>query len=333
MKEKFYVGIDVAKAKLNLAFDKSDSIEEFEIENSIKRICNYFIKEKKRTEKQDQSLHVVFEATGVYHLFLAKTLSELEINFTVLNPIKIANFKKETLKRGKTDPVDARAILSFAQTHNPEPTRSKSMSQNKIASLLKALEDQSDILSSIRHRLEACNHNPYCDKQVIRSFHAVIVSIKKQIEKLEDEIQKQVKETAPEEWKYLMGIKGVGKRMAAVTIAFFGDFSTFENCKQVVAFAGLDPIANKSGKFCGKSKISKQGNRYIRKILYMCALSAMRHNTACKEKYEQLLLNGKKKKQARVAVAHKLLRQIFAVVKYKREWDDNYGGKIVKKIA
>lgn len=333
MKEKLFIGIDVSKTKLNIAVQKGDIFAETEIPNSVKRIRSQFTKEKKQVQEQNQTLHVVFEATGVYHLFLAKTLGELGIDFTITNPLKIANYKKEILSRGKTDPVDAKAILSYAILHKPEVTQVKSLQQEKIASLLKALEDQIDLLSSIRHKLEAFNHNPYTDKLVLKSLHAVIRTIKKQIKELEEEIVRQAKEAAPEEWERLKGIKCVGNRMAATTIAFFGDFSTFENVKQVTAFAGLDPMANQSGKFNGKTRISKQGNRYVRKILYMCAMSASVYNDSCKNLYERLIQKGKKSKQARVAVGHKLLRQIFAVVKYNRVWEKDYHRHVMEKSA
>lgn len=333
MKEKVFVGVDVSKEKLNIAVQREEEIKESEIVNSSKRIRSYFTKEKKKASELEKNLHVVFEATGVYHLFLAKTLGESEIDFSIINPVKSANYKKEISKRGKTDPVDTRAILSYAMLHRPEITKVKSLSQEQIASLLKGLEDHCEMVSAIRHRLEACNHNPYCHKLVIKSFHDVILTTKKEMEEIEKEIVRLVKETAPEEWDLLRGIKGVGKRMAAVTIAFFGDFSNFENCKQVVAFTGFDPISNQSGRFNGKTRISKQGNRYIRKILYMCSISASMYNGSCKELYDRLILKGKKKKQARVAVAHKLLRQIFAVVKYQRVWEENYKGNSSMRIA
>lgn len=333
MKEKMFVGVDVSKAKLNMAFQNCGKIDESEILNTLKAIRGFFRKIEKFAQIEQKEIQVICEATGVYHLLLVKTLNEMEISFSIINPIKIANHRKEIQKRGKTDPADARVILSFSILHNPLPTKIKSLAQNKIVSLLKCLEDLSQTLSASRNRLEAYNSNPFTDKKAIKALHSVCITIKKEMKELEKEIIKQVKETAPEGWKLLKGITGVGNRMAAVTIAFFGDFSEFENSKQVAAFAGLDPVANQSGKYRGKTRISKQGNRYIRKILYMCSLSAMRYNGSCKELYERLLLKGKNKKQARVAVAHKLLRQIFAVAKYQRVWEENYGGHLIEKIA
>jgi Transposase IS116/IS110/IS902 family. len=65
----------------------------------------------------------------------------------------------------------------------------------------------------------------------------------------------------------------------------------------------------------GKGSIKKRGNAYVRQVFYMCALSAVRCNRYCKDLYERLLGKGKSKTEALVAVAHKLLRQCYGVLK------------------
>ena len=72
------------------------------------------------------------------------------------------------------------------------------------------------------------------------------------------------------------------------------------------------------------------GRRQFSKLLYMCVLSASRTNKACRELYERLLANGKQKKVALIALANKLLRQIFAVVKSGLDYNENF---LSKKLA
>jgi hypothetical protein len=62
----------------------------------------------------------------------------------------------------------------------------------------------------------------------------------------------------------------------------------------------------------------------IRKLLYLYALSAKRYNTACREPYERLLKQGKKKKVALIAVADKLIKQAFGLLTGGRDYVDNY---------
>ena len=70
--------------------------------------------------------------------------------------------------------------------------------------------------------------------------------------------------------------------------------------------------------------ISKKGNPYIRTMLFLASLSASIYNLQCKELYERLINNGKPKKFALIAVANKLIRQIFVIVKYGRQYDPQY---------
>ena len=69
------------------------------------------------------------------------------------------------------------------------------------------------------------------------------------------------------------------------------------------------------------------GNPYIRQMLFMASLSASRYNNQCNTLYERLLNKGKDKKVILMAVANKLIRQAFAIVKFKREYNPLYGIK------
>ncbi len=120
----------------------------------------------------------------------------------------------------------------------------------------------------------------------------------------------------------LEAMPGIGFLTAATILAEIGDFSRFHSPKALVAFFGLDPSVNQSGKFNGdRNKISKRGTRFGRRVLFTAALASIR--TTCKgdpinpilrDYYQKKCLN-KKKKVALVAVMHKLLHYIFAVLR------------------
>jgi YfiH family protein len=94
--------------------------------------------------------------------------------------------------------------------------------------------------------------------------------------------------------------------------------------KEVASFLGLAPQISQSGKDKGKAWLSKKGNGYLRRLLYLAALSASRSNAQCRELYQRLLAKGKPKKVALIAVANKLLRQAFAVLKSGCPYDPHY---------
>ena len=75
-------------------------------------------------------------------------------------------------------------------------------------------------------------------------------------------------------------------------------------------------------------RICKQGGALLRHTLYMCALNAKETNTACKALFDRLVAKGKNKKLAVIAVANKLLKQVFGVVRTGTLFDRNYYEKI-----
>lgn len=162
-------------------------------------------------------------------------------------------------------------------------------------------------------------------KENLEYYDELIEKIEKSIKELEKEIKELTKKNYQEEYKLLKSIPGVSDRVIGVVISIFGGFKRFKSVKDAVSFAGLNPSPYESGISVKKSgKIKKMGNPYARKILYMAALSAIRFNKYCRELYERLVSKGKAKKLALVAVAHKLLRQAYGVLKNRRPFDENF---------
>ena len=101
-------------------------------------------------------------------------------------------------------------------------------------------------------------------------------------------------------------------------IVLTGAFTKFSNAKQLSSYFGLSPRIFESGTSVkGKARITKMGMSKIRAMLYVCAWSAKRCNTACKELYDRLVAKGKSKRLALIAVANKLLKQAFAIATKK----------------
>lgn len=128
--------------------------------------------------------------------------------------------------------------------------------------------------------------------------------------------------------RLLEAIPGIGFLTAATLIAEIGDFTRFHSPKALVAFFGIDPSVNQSGKFNGdRNKISKRGTRFGRRVLFTAALASIR--TTCKgdpinpilRDYYRKKCENKKKKVALVAVMHKLLHYIFAVLRDQKPFE------------
>ncbi|MBA5764852.1 transposase, partial [Vibrio sp. 404] len=78
----------------------------------------------------------------------------------------------------------------------------------------------------------------------------------------------------------------------------------------------------------GRSRISKVGNRKLRNMVFLAALSACTYNKACKALFDRIVAKGKSKKLALIAVANKLLKQAFAIAKSGLPYDENFVSKL-----
>ncbi len=320
MSYKKWIGVDVSKEVIDIAIYDGKQYTLFQIKNQKKAIIKFFSKLEKAGE-----YHVVMEATGIYHLVLFTALIELEFAVSVVNPLIIKRYSEMKMKRAKTDIVDARLIAMYAFEQKPKLSQLPNATQEKIFSLFKAVEVFQKIMTSLNNRLLALKSYNCQHETVINEIKKNIRSAKSSIKKLENEIYDIIENNYAQLNKRLMQIPGVGPKTSSMIIGCFGYFENFDNAKQVVSFAGLNPNPRLSGKSVNRgSNISKKGNPLLRKMLYLAALSAKTCNPNCKMIYERLLNKGMPKMKALVAVAHKLLRQIFAIAKYNRIWRPDY---------
>jgi transposase len=122
------------------------------------------------------------------------------------------------------------------------------------------------------------------------------------------------KATRVEDLEILRSIKGVGPNTAIPFLAEAGEVKNFTSSKKLIAFTGLDPSIHQSGKFVGVSKLSKRGNRHLRRVIYLMATSVVAHNAFFKAYFQRRKKEGLPPQKALFAVAHKLLRVIFAML-------------------
>jgi len=161
----------------------------------------------------------------------------------------------------------------------------------------------------------------------ITSNIALINAIESEIHNLLNEIKSLIKSSDfPKQVRtnieLLNSIPGIGELTAITLVAEIGDINGFIKPKHLVAFFGIDSSVNESGKFKGnQNKISKRGTRIGRRALYAVALSSIRKNrngvpiNKILLDYYQTNLDGKKAKVALVALMHKILNYIFAVLR------------------
>ena len=102
-------------------------------------------------------------------------------------------------------------------------------------------------------------------------------------------------------------------------------FDLIRNKRQLTSYAGLDIKDHQSGTSVKKKpKISKRGNRYLRKAMHFPALTAIRHDERFKALFERLISKHGIKMKAAVAVQRKLLEMTYTIFKTNKEYDKQY---------
>jgi len=330
--KKKIIGIDVSKQTLDVSIYDGSKHEQYRVRNKFADFESKIL--SKLSNKNMDDLLFVLENTGTYHLKLANGLYERGYEISVENPFKVKKYSEMLLCRSKTDAVDAKIIAEFGYNIELNRYEPKSKEMSEIDQCLKAIEDFHKTISQMTSQIESLQNNPIISEVVLSNYEMSIKELKDKIKELESEIERIIKSHYLSEYKLLLGIPGVGKRLAAGVISVFGDrIGKFSNAKKMSSYLGLNPSIKESGTSVrGRGSIAKRGNRYLRKLLYMASLSAKKYNKSCKELYERLLSKGKAKKLALIAVAHKLLRQIYAILLRGVAYDENYSGKILTNI-
>ena len=152
---------------------------------------------------------------------------------------------------------------------------------------------------------------------IVQGKIATLLHLKERLEELTKLLTDLCKATRVEDLKILQSIKGVGPNTAVPFLAEVGEVKNFTSSKKLIAFAGLDPSIHQSGKFLGASKLSKRGNRHLRRAIYLMTTSVVSQNVFFKAYFLRRKKEGLPSQKALFAVAHKLIRVIFAMLSHR----------------
>jgi transposase len=324
MRAEKVIGIDVASESLTVSIydGKVHHVEELSYTKaSINKILiKPFIDQK-------EQIVIVMEGTGVYHTRVAHQLANENFKVCVVNPLIIKRYIQMHLSRIKTDKSDAKLIAEYGYEHQRKLSyfMPKKEEQIHVDNLIKALDDlliQKGVCTSQYHALtKQANYS----KEAAKSYQRLKEFLQKEIRKLEQYLDNYLSTYFSTHYTLLQSIPGVGLKISATILSTYGSFENFQSAKQACSFAGMAPSIYESGTSVkGKSSISKRGNPFIRKMLFMGALSASTYNPLVKQHYKRLIANGKPKMSAMNASAHKLLRIIFGVLKSGKPFEINY---------
>jgi transposase len=272
---------------------------------------------------------VVMEATGYYHYRLAQFLDKKKIAVSVVNPLSVKRFIQMKLAKVKTDKSDAKMICEYGIMNDVPLYNSLTEVQAECLQFFRLLDSYLKKRTATKNKIHGETVLGIPSSFVFRSLQRNLKHLNAEVKAIEARLLKLVKEDQQQELTLLKSIPGMGVKTALFLIVATDGFSKFENAGQLCSYVGITPTIRESGSSVrGRSRISKVGNKKLRNLLFLCSFSACKHNKACKAIYDRIVAKGKSKKLALIAVANKLLKQAFAIVKSGRPYDENYVSRL-----
>ena len=315
---QLYVGIDVAKAKLDLARSDTDMVDGFVNDAAgIATIAGLLTAARPAM--------VVIESTGGLERPLVEALLEAGLPVALVNPQRVRHFAKALGIEAKTDPIDARVLVRFGQQAAPRLAERRARNELELRDLVACRRQ----MTAARTQ-QANRRLTITSKSALRSVDAVLKAMDKQVDALDKQIRALI--DADDDFKHLDGllrtVPGVGPTLSATLLADLRELGGADR-QRVCALAGVAPFPDDSGTVKGRRSI-RGGRADVRGVLYMATLAAIRVNPVIRAFARRLRAAGKLAKVTIVACMRKLLSLLNAMARDGLAWDQL---GVVKKLA
>jgi transposase len=301
-----FIAADVSKAMLDMAAPDGA----WRTPNSLAGMAAL----RKRLARYDRP-RVVCEATGRYGRLLARQMAAAGIPVSIVNPRQVRDFARASGQLAKTDAIDAKIILRFAEAMQPPVTPQAPENRARLAEQVRRRRQLVDMLATEKQRLAGLD-----DADTLASIREHLSFLTGQIARCDARIRAEIAEDASlaRKSELLQSIPGIGATTAAVLIAELPELGSADK-KQIAALAGVAPMNHDSGKWRGQAHISG-GRMSVRCALYMATLPAIRCNPAIADFYRRLRTEGKAPKVALTAAMRKMLITANAIIQHDRPW-------------
>jgi len=301
------VGIDISKAWFDAAWVAEGQERHQRFEYTGEGIGQLL-------EQTPEAARYVMEATGTYHARLALRLHESGREVSVVNPLVIRRFAQMRLSRVKSDRADAELIRRYGEQQPWQPWQPATDEVLELQQAHGWLDDLIGERTRLLNRREAHAHHASPSAFVVSQMAAQLQHLEQRIKDCECHLEMLVKKSFAELFERLLTIPSIGAKTAIELIIVTDGFSRFEDVKALCAYIGVSPTTFRSGSSVnGKGGIAKLGQGRMRQLLYLCSWTAKTCNPACKALHARLKALGKPPKVINIAIAHKLVRQAFAV--------------------
>jgi transposase len=307
MPSQIFVGIDVAKAQLDIALRPTG--ERWALTNDDAGIAVLV----PRLQAIAPQL-IVLEATGSYQRAVVAALAAAGLPVAVVNPRQARDFAKATGQLAKTDALDARALAHFAEAVRPMPRPLPDTQADELRALLARRRQLVTMRTAEQNRLGSAPPRLQPDIQ------AHITWLNTRLTTLDDDLDTTLRASPVwrEREELLRSVPGIGPVCARTLLLDLPELGTL-NRQRLAALVGVAPLNRDSGTLRG-SRTTWGGRAHVRATVYMSTLVAVRYNPVFKAFYERLRAAGKAAKVALTACMRKLLTILNAMVKHHAPW-------------
>lgn len=266
------------------------------------------------------------EYTGVYGNLLVYLCNHLEIPISLSPGYSIKH--SLGLLKGKSDKLDAKRIREYGERFYDKLKLAEYESEilqelNELSVLRSQLVKERKMLET--HQ-QSKKHKPYNSIVVQKKAQRVLAALKESITEIEEEILKIIEsdQSLKRSFDLSTSIKGIGPITTCELIIKTGNFSRIDTARKAASYAGVCPFPNSTGKMVRKDKVSHMSDKTLKTLLYLCAVSAARHNQKFKLYYEKKKIEGKPHYLILNNVSNKLLRTLYSIIESGKIYDPNH---------
>jgi transposase len=284
----------------------------------------------KKQIQQETAVRFVMEATGVYHESLAYYLTEKDFEVSIVLPNKISNYFRTLDVKTVTDKTASEAIAMFGLERKLDIWQQPKSLYKALRQLTRERGQLIEERTAIKNQLHAEQAEARPNNKSISRIKKRIALLNKQEKEIRTEIEELIKED--QEMKHLLvilcSLPGIGLLTAVTVLAETNGFDLIRNKRQLASYAGFDVKEKQSGTSVkGKPRISKKGNKYLRKAMHFPALTAIRHDERFKAIFARIVSKHGIKMKAAVAVQRKLLEMMYTLYNTRTLYDKGYLNK------
>ena len=336
---KQIVGIDVAQKELVVCLGRMTDEwcpELFAYKSFTNNVKGFNALENwvKKLAIPEVPIRFVMEATGVYHESLAYYLFGQGYAISVVLPNKISNYFRTLEVKTITDQTASQAIALFGLERKLEDWKRPNVVFKRLRQLVRERDQLVQERTIVKNQLHAEKSEAEPGSSSMMRMKKRITLLDKQEMEIKEEIQSIVKKdtSTNDAVKLISTIPGIGLLTAVTVLSETNGFELIRNKRQLTSYAGLDVVQKQSGTSVqGKPRISKKGNKYLRKAMYLPALSVIRCDERFKAIFTRVVVKKGIKMKAGVAVQRKLLEMTYTIFKTNQPYDKDYFKKEMEK--